>query len=87
MYFNCDYCEHYYFKGHKSCDECGYAFGSVDNEPTAYFVGSNGENPERIYFNELEAFISGHQYIDTFNKNGEWLKAYKFVNNEYITNF
>lgn len=30
MYLNCDYCKGYLDEGKNQCDECGYAFGSMD---------------------------------------------------------
>jgi hypothetical protein len=52
-----------------------------------YFVATEGDEPVRIYFHQIDAFVSGHEYIDSFDATGEKLNSYKFVNNEYITEF
>lgn len=52
-----------------------------------YFVGSNGDEPERIYFTGREAFFSGDDYIDSFDEGGNRVCSYKFVDDEYTTDF
>lgn len=43
-----------------------------------YFVASDGDFPERIYFDREEAFTNNHNYIDSFNDKGLSVKSYKF---------
>lgn len=52
-----------------------------------FYVGSNGEFPEKIYFNRIDAFSSYHAYIDSFDETGVHYAAYKFVDNVYRLNF
>lgn len=52
-----------------------------------YFVATEGDEPVRIIFNQIEAFGSGYEYLDSFDESGEKHTAYKFVDNEYITDF
>jgi hypothetical protein len=52
-----------------------------------YFVGSDGEQPIKIFFSPLEAFVSGCEYIDSFDEAGNIVKSYKFVDSEYTDNF
>lgn len=42
-----------------------------------YFVGSNGEEPEIIYFNYTVAMNSEHAFIDSFDEFGRHVQAYK----------
>jgi len=58
---------------------------SVEGE--TYFVASGGDYPERIFFNPIDAFVSGYEYIDSFNRDGDKCESYKFVDNEYVTDF
>lgn len=48
-----------------------------------YWVGSNGEEPERIYFSEetarAAALVGCHRYLDAFDKDGTHLRAYKIA--------
>lgn len=52
-----------------------------------YFVASNGEEPLKVFTNPIDAFVSGYLYIDSFDENGDHVKAYKFHNNEYVDEF
>lgn len=52
-----------------------------------YFVASDSDEPLKIFFTSLEAFVSGHNYIDSFDEAGNKVKAYKFVDNEYTEKF
>lgn len=52
-----------------------------------YFVCSESECPRKIYFNEIEAFVSGFEYIDSFDKEGNLLYSYKLVDGEYTNDF
>lgn len=42
-----------------------------------YFVCSNGEEPEIIYFARDVAMNSEHAYIDSFDEYGHHVQAYK----------
>lgn len=44
-----------------------------------YFVGSDTEYPDRIYFDALSAFGADHVYVDVFDAQGEILERYKYV--------
>lgn len=52
-----------------------------------YFIGSNGDMSERLFFDKESAFAARHDYIDSFDKVGERVKGYKLVDNEYTTEF
>lgn len=52
-----------------------------------YFVGCDGNQPVKIFFNSLEAFVSGCEYIDSFDEAGNIVKSYKFVDDEYTDYF
>ena len=52
-----------------------------------YWVGSNAEMPEKLYFNKHEAFSSGHSYIDSFDDEGEHVASYKLVGDTHTTDF
>lgn len=49
--------------------------------------GSDEGQPLQIYFNPIEAFVSGHAYINSFDEHGHIVKTYKFVDIEYTDNF
>ena len=53
----------------------------------AYWVGSNGEDPERIYFNSADALDSDHSYLDSFDSDGMHQKAYKLIEDRYTEDF
>jgi len=42
-----------------------------------YFVVSEGDEPEKIYFSDEEAFASGAMYIDGFDEEGLKVISYK----------
>ena len=42
-----------------------------------YYVGSNGDSPETLYFTEADAFKSECRYIDVFDERGKRVKVYK----------
>lgn len=52
-----------------------------------YWVGSNGEDPERIYFTSADALASEHRYLDSFDRDGKHTSSYKLVDDRYITDF
>lgn len=54
-----------------------------------YFVASESESPDRIFFTKDEAENSRIQYIDSFDKNGIKVASYKLDDNEeyYTTDF
>jgi hypothetical protein len=54
---------------------------------TSYYVVSNGDEPCRIFFTFEEAKASGALFIDVFNEQGLWVKAYKFVDSDGENNF
>ena len=49
---------------------------STNNYAPLYWVTSNGDAPERIYFDFGDAIASGSRYIDSFDANGNHLAAY-----------
>ena len=54
-----------------------------------YWVGSNGESPEKIFFNEIDAMRSGCAYVDVFDESGSLLvgKSLKLVDGVYKDDF
>jgi len=52
-----------------------------------YFVVSNSDEPERIYFSKDTAFASKANYVDSFGRGGLKIKAYKFVDGKYTEDF
>lgn len=42
-----------------------------------YFVGSNGDEPDLLYFDLEEAQADRHLYIDSFNEKGIKVAVYK----------
>jgi hypothetical protein len=42
-----------------------------------YFVASEGEEPIKIFFDSLTAFVSGFTYIDSFDEVGN--SVYKYI--------
>ena len=54
-----------------------------DNKEKYWVGGSDGESLEKLYFNEIDAFVSGHTFLDAFDESGEFVACYKFVDDEY----
>jgi len=52
-----------------------------------YYVGSNGDTPNIIFFNAESAFESRYEYIDSFNSKGEKIQGYKRDDDGYTTDF
>lgn len=52
-----------------------------------YFVTSNGDSPDAIFFSWDEARDTNADYIDAFDEHGKHLVAYKFVNGSYTQEF
>lgn len=53
-----------------------------------YFVCSNGDAPESIWFDKDEVFEDSYsEYIDSFDEDGCKVTAYKLVNGEYTEDF
>lgn len=54
-----------------------------------YWVGSDGERPDRIMFNPVVAEASGYIYLDAFDKDGTLVKSYKWSPRDtgYTTEF
>lgn len=53
-----------------------------------YFVGSNGDAPDQIYFSLDAAKKDEHIYIDLFDKDGEAIRgAIRLVDGEYTDAF
>ncbi len=50
-----------------------------------YFVVSNGDSPDKIFFDLQEAFNTEATFVDVFDENGEFVRAYKFVENRGYT--
>lgn len=48
-----------------------------------YFVGSNGDEPLVLFFNQIDAFVSGYRFLDSFDECGKRVNSYEFVNEEY----
>lgn len=48
-----------------------------------YWVGSDGDSLEKLYFSENAAFASDHNFLDAFNESGEFVACYKFVDDAY----
>lgn len=42
-----------------------------------YWIGSDGENLERMYFTHETAFNSSHNYLDSVDETGAHVGAYK----------
>jgi hypothetical protein len=40
-----------------------------------YFVGSDGDTPERLYFSLEDAINGAHRYIDSFDEAGNRVKG------------
>jgi len=51
-----------------------------------YWVGSSGESeaPEKLYFSEKEAMRSDHNYLDSFDEEGNFVKGYKNLEGTYF---
>jgi len=51
-----------------------------------FFVVSNSDYPEHIYFKKEEALDSGYRYIDVFDEEGELVEAYEYNHDacEYV---
>lgn len=58
----------------------------MSNDPK-YFVVSNGDAPDGIFFNLEDAKADESIYIDMFDSKGKWVNAIKFVNGEWTENF
>lgn len=56
-------------------------------ERARYFVGSNGDAPDKLYFNIDTIVDDGHLYIDSFDSNGDPVDQYKLIEEEYVTSF
>lgn len=52
-----------------------------------YFVTSNGDEPEQIFFSKQEAFDTESNYVDSFDENGIKVNSYKWVDNGYTQDF
>lgn len=53
-----------------------------------YFVVSNGDKPDAIFFNREVVFgMKTNQYIDSFDVTGTKVESYKLVDGEYTTDF
>jgi hypothetical protein len=53
-----------------------------------YWVGSTGEDPERLYFTCADAMNSAHRYLDSFDNNGEHVCSYMMADDDrYTTDF
>jgi hypothetical protein len=53
-----------------------------------YFVCSDSEEPEVIYFTKEDAFKTCINYVDSFDENGKRVASYKYVSDgEYTTDF
>lgn len=53
-----------------------------------YFVCSNGDAPESIYFDKNEALEDSYsEYIDSFDEDGVKVSSYKMVGDFYTEDF
>jgi hypothetical protein len=54
-----------------------------------YFVGSNSDFPEKIFFSKEDVFASDYTYIDAFDVNGKLVFSYKYdeESKSYTTDF
>lgn len=59
----------------------------TDISNVKYFVGNDGERSTCIYFNQLDAFVSGQKYLDLFDETGALVTSMKFVQDEYTELF
>lgn len=56
-----------------------------NSNPEVYFVGSDGDMPEAMYFTLEAAKASEARYIDSFDAKGVKVRAYKRDGHQYIT--
>lgn len=57
-------------------------------EKEVYFVGSNGDEPEQIYFDMENAQADEPDYIDSFDTHGFRVNSYKRLESgNYTTEF
>jgi len=49
-----------------------------------YYVGSNGDAPLKIMFDEIDAFVSGYEYLDVFDESGDFVELFQLVDGEYV---
>ena len=56
------------------------------SEPV-YFVVSGGDEPQQIFFDLKTAQSTHYQYIDTFDKDGFKVDAWKFEYDEWTQDF
>ena len=49
----------------------------MKKEPAKYFVGSNGEEPEQLFFDLAVAMKADCTWIDGFDAKGNHVKAWK----------
>lgn len=53
----------------------------------AYYVCSESDTPEIIYFTEDDAFAFGFEYVDVFDEDGEKIISYKLdEERDYVGN-
>ena len=52
-----------------------------------YFVSSNGDEPEQVFFIKSDAFNTTAAYIGSFDPLGIKVKSYKFVDGAYTEDF
>jgi hypothetical protein len=57
------------------------------NPAEKYFVGSNGDAPDQLYFDREAAFADGHTYVDSFDDKGKRVEGYKLTDAGYVTDF
>ena len=46
-------------------------------ESIRYFVASNGDTPDRLYFDLFSAQMDEHQFIDEFDEAGDLVCSYE----------
>jgi len=56
------------------------------NNPGKYFIPSNGDSPNRIFFNIKDAIQLNQDFIDIFDENGIKIQVYEMDSktNHYI---
>lgn len=50
-----------------------------DSVEGKYFVVSDVDQPDQIFFSWEAAAYSKERYIDIFNEKGEWVEAWKLI--------
>ena len=68
-------------------DEVVAATTEAPAEGEAYFVGSDGESPQAIFFDQKGAFAGNSRYLDSFDQAGKPVRGYMRTEEGYTTDF